>query len=203
MFKVLENGKMPTRGSKYSACVDLYASEDVVICAGETKLIGLGVCIDENGLKKASDRTLENLFGQTIDCIVGTIDGDEDLVHFDSFMDSHYLQLMLRSSLGKKGLILPNGVGVIDMDYKDEIRMIIHNPIINIDREVGFDKEDDYIEIDYMGVPNEDQFECSSVYRIKKGDKIAQITLLEHKSYLFSIETDKERTGGFGTTGKR
>ena len=176
MFKVLKNGKMPTRGSKYSACVDLYASEDVVICAGETKLIGLGVCIDENGLKKASDRTLENLFGQTIDCIVGTIDEDEDLVYFDSFMDSHYLQLMLRSSLGKKGLILPNGVGVIDLDYKDEIKMIIHNPISNV-----------FVEN----------------YEIKKGDKIGQIALLEHQSYLFGIESDVKRDGGFGSSGSR
>ncbi len=46
MFKVLENGCEPTRGSKYSACVDLYASEDVVIGAGETAIVKLGVCVD-------------------------------------------------------------------------------------------------------------------------------------------------------------
>lgn len=39
MFKTVLDGKLPTRGSKYSACVDLYAREDVVIGAGETKLI--------------------------------------------------------------------------------------------------------------------------------------------------------------------
>ncbi len=202
MFKVLQKGCEPTRGSKYSACVDLYASEDVVIGGGETKLVGLGVAIDGVGLKKVSDRTLENLFGQTIDYIIGTVDGDEDLVHFDSFKKSHYLQLMLRSSLGKKGLILPNGVGIIDLDYAEELKMIIHNPIIHIEREVEFDKEDDYIKIDYMGVPCNDKYVCSNMYKIKKGDKIAQITLLEHKSYLFGINTDKEREGGFGSTGK-
>jgi len=37
---------------------------------------------------------------------------------------------------------------------------------------------------------------------IKKGEKIAQITLLEHKSYLFNINTDAERDGGFGSTGQ-
>ena len=36
---------------------------------------------------------------------------------------------------------------------------------------------------------------------IRKGDKIAQITLLEHKGYLFGIGTDKERDGGLGGTG--
>jgi len=39
MFKVVNKGKMPTRATKYSAAVDLYANEDVVIG-------GLGVCID-------------------------------------------------------------------------------------------------------------------------------------------------------------
>ena len=52
MFKVLTKGCEPTRGSKYSACVDLYASEEVVIGAGETKLVGLGVVIDKKKLRK-------------------------------------------------------------------------------------------------------------------------------------------------------
>lgn len=34
------------------------------------------------------------------------------------------------------------------------------------------------------------------------GDKIGQIILLEHKAYLFGIESDVERNGGFGSTGK-
>jgi len=39
-------------------------------------------------------------------------------------------------------------------------------------------------------------------YTIKKGDKIGQITLLEHKGYLMGIESDVERDGGFGSTGE-
>lgn len=46
MFKVFKDGQLPTKGSKFSACVDLYAREDVVIGAGETVLIPLGICID-------------------------------------------------------------------------------------------------------------------------------------------------------------
>lgn len=164
MFKVLTKGCEPERGSKYSACVDLFASEDMVIGAGETKLVGLGVCVD---------------FQET----------DNDFVDYNSsnvvmplwqFKKSHYLQLMLRSSLGKKGLILPNGVGVIDLDYEDEIKMIIHNPIITT------------FESDLK----------HQVFEIKKGDKIGQITLIEHKSCLFGIDTDVERNGGFGSTDK-
>ena len=150
MFKVLTKGCEPTRGSKYSACVDLYASEDVVIGAGETKLVGLGVAIDYERIKD---------------------------MYLESFFEKHYLQLMLRSSLAKKGLIIANGLGVIDLDYKDEIKIAIHN-IANL--------------YDFAGKPRV----------IKKGDKIAQITLLEHKSHLFGIESDEERKGGFGSTGE-
>ena len=168
MFKVLVDGCKPTKGSKYSACVDLYASEDVVIGAGKTKLIGLVVCVDENNLKS----------------IGGEYVGDG---FYEDFLNSHYLQLMLRSSLGKKGLMLSNGVGVIDLDYKDEIKMIIYNSNFSYER-------------DFAEAPMNVFKDYDDIFTIKKGDKIAQITLLEHKSYLFGIESDVERSGGFGST---
>jgi len=176
VFKTIDGGISPTRGSKYSACIDLYSSHDIVIGAGETKLVGLGVCIDLEFIKK-------NLCTEWI----GGIDNGFSSVNermVDKFLNSHYLQLMLRSSLGKKGLILPNGVGVIDIDYKDEIKMIIHNPIKT--------REKDGL-IDRLNLQS---------FQIIKGDKIGQITLLEHKSYLFGIKSDAERDGGFGSTGE-
>ena len=176
MFKVLTKGCEPTRGSKYSACVDLYASEDVVIGAGETKLVGLGVAID---LEKLD----ELLFiADKYKDAEKHIDMEEV---FNNFLKSHYLQLMLRSSLGKKGLILPSGVGIIDLDYAEEIKMIIHNPLSHV----------------RFGEMN-GGCDGNNAVEIKKGNKIAQITLLEHKGYLFGIDTDKERDGGFGSTGK-
>jgi len=177
MFKVLTKECEPKRGSKYSACVDLYASEDCMIGAGETKLVGLGVCIDLEKLEKSLGFHTEYY-------------NDEAL---GTFLYSHYLQLMLRSSLGKKGLILPNNVGVIDLDYKDEIKMIIHNPIVTITKD-----------LELLGAEEYNEMGCGLnwEYKIKKGDKIGQITLLEHKSYLFGIESDVERNGGFGSTDK-
>jgi dUTPase len=163
MFKVLTPGCQPTRGSKYSACVDLYAAHDCVIGAGETKLVGLGVAIDVDKMHNAVYEK-RHMFG---------------IDYWSKFINSHYLQLMLRSSLGKKGLILTNGVGVIDLDYADEIKAMIHRPMKL-----------------YHGMVD------NSELSIKKGDKIAQITLLEHKSYLFGIKTDDERSGGFGSTGE-
>ena len=183
MFKVLIKGCEPTRGSKYSACVDLYASEDMVINAGETKLVGLGVAIDENFF-------LYDIGGMFIGSS-GEIERNADNDAIETFVRTHYLQLMLRSSLGKRGLILPNGVGIIDLDYKDEIKMIIHNPLKDVTHEEIDTETGDYYKHTY-----------SLPYEIRKGDRIAQITLLEHKSYLFDIESEEERKGGFGSTGK-
>ena len=42
-------------------------------------------------------------------------------------LDHDWIGLYIRSSLAAKGLMLANGVGVIDIDYEDEIKVIIHN----------------------------------------------------------------------------
>lgn len=161
MFKVLDGATAPTRATKYSAMVDLYANADVVIGAGETKIIPLGVKIDIEYIK--SIFTTQNY-----------------CVHSDTlneFLSTHFLELHPRSSLRAKGLII--GVGVIDLDYPDEIGLIVHNPILDVS----------------FGVYNGDAF------KISKGDKVAQCTLMEHKGYLMGIESDVERSGGFGSTG--
>lgn len=46
MFKVLDEVCEPKRATKYSACIDLFAREDVIIGAGESARIPLGVKID-------------------------------------------------------------------------------------------------------------------------------------------------------------
>lgn len=190
MFRVLKDGTSPTRGSKYSACVDLYSSADVTIGAGDTKLVGLGVAID--------DRKIRDMVWDIKACTP-----EELMREIHKFKKSHYLQLMLRSSLGKKGLILPNGVGVIDLDYEDEIKMIVHNPI---SEQNVFNISADLIHtlIERLGYGYRLKFKEENLnYEIKKGDRIAQITLIEHKSYLFGIESDVERDGGFGSTDEK
>jgi len=136
----------PTRATKYSAMIDLYAKEDVVIGAGETKIVNLGVTIDKGNLKSYL----------------------EDYDDVQDFMLSHFLALHPRSSLRAKGLIV--GVGIVDLDYPDELGLIVHNP----------------------GVP----------FGIGKAAKIAQCTIIEHKGYLLGINSDVERTGGFGSSDK-
>jgi dUTP pyrophosphatase len=41
--------------------------------------------------------------------------------------EDYYAQLSLRSSLGKSGLLMPNGVGIIDSDYRGVIKLCVHN----------------------------------------------------------------------------
>lgn len=132
----------PTKGSKYSAAIDLYSSQDVEIGAFDTAIVPLGVWIDQKAIMQNCQ------------------------MNYNEFRKCNYLQLEPRSSLRVKGL--QAGTGIIDLDYPDEIKLILHAS-------------------DFPP-------------RIKRGDKVAQILLKEHKTYLLGIDTDEERVGGFGST---
>ena len=108
MFKVLDGATAPTRATKYSAMVDLYAREDVVIGAGETKIIPLGVKIDADFFTYEIGKIDVSAGG-----IVTSPDNESEVIN--NFLKSHYLELHPRSSLRAKGLII--GVGVIDLDF--------------------------------------------------------------------------------------
>lgn len=172
MFKVLTEGCEPKRATKYSAAVDLFAAEDKIIKAGETAKVRLGVKLEMEALKESF---YEN----------GIIQRHFLNDFFENFLKSHYLQLEPRSSLRAKGLIA--GTGIIDLDYKDEIMIILHNPMTG---------KNDCDEATCICSPN------ATAYKINKGEKIAQIMLCEHKSYLLGYESDTERVGGFGHSGK-
>ena len=170
MFKILDEVCTPKRGTKYSAYVDLFAREDVTIGAGETKIIKLGVKLDLEVIINSNDEIYNNS---------------------DLFLKSHYLEVALRSSLGVKGLIIANGIGIIDLDYPDEIGLIVHNPINEIDL------------IENYNYCNQSVPPKLRKITIKKGDKVAQCTLKEHKGYLMGYESDVIRISGFGSTGER
>lgn len=179
MFEVLDTVCQPTRATKYSAMVDLYARESVVIGAGETKIVPLGVKIDADFFTYEIGKIDVSAGG-----IVTSPDNASELIN--NFLKSHYLELHPRSSLRVKGLII--GVGIIDLDYPDEIGLIVHNPI----------HSENFSSVAQIG---EEAFKYSH-YTINKGDKVAQITLMEHKGYLMGIESDTDRTGGFGSSDK-
>ena len=170
MFKVLDEVCTPKRGTKYSAYVDLFSAEDCTIGPGETKIVKLGVKLDLDSLYRSWYFYTEQ----------NNISGS-----WEMFLKSHYLEVALRSSLGVKGLIIANGIGIIDLDYPDEIGLIVHNPTTN--------------ERVYEYSQGNDNF---GSFEISKGDKIAQCTLKEHKGYLMGYESDEIRISGFGSTGK-
>lgn len=153
MFKkIKEDAILPQAQTKYSAGYDVYASEDVTIKAGETKLVPLGIALD------LTEEEINNLK----DCFFG---------------------LYLRSSYGARGLIMPNGVGVIDIDYTGEIKQAIHNPIK-----------------DYSKGSNNEHF-----VTIKKGDRVGQLILHKHYGleFISGYRKDAQRQGGFGSSGER
>lgn len=112
MFKKLtEDARLPERATRYSCGFDVFANEDAVIEAGETKLVCLGIALD----------------------------GEFDIFtnmpkNKAEFMANHYFALHIRSSLRAKGLT-SLGTGIIDMDfvYPNEIKMVIHNPFTGFD----------------------------------------------------------------------
>ena len=182
MFKILDEVCTPKRGTKYSAYVDLFAKEDVTISAGETKIVKLGVKID-------TDFFLYEI-GKVNVTAGGIIESDDDCSKaINDFLKSHYLEVALRSSLGVKGLIIANGIGIIDLDYPGEIGLIVHNPLNDIDL------------IENYNYCNQNIPPKLRKFKIKEGDKVAQCTLKEHKGYLLGYESDVVRVSGFGSTG--
>lgn len=160
MFKILDPQCKPSKGSKYSAAIDLRSKEEMIIVPGDTILIPLGVKIDNKEMP----------------------------IYLQNNLHRHYMQLMLRSSLSEE-LIIANGVGVIDLDYPGELMLRVHNPI----KKAELNETTNSISAYCKGIDVE----------IKKGQRVAQVMILEHKSYLFGIETKSKRTGGFGSTGKQ
>ena len=170
MFKkLIVDARLPERATKYSAKFDVFADKDVVIEADETKHVPLGIALDvemycyRNVSQLPYDYVLKN-----------------NIAGYDDFLKSHYFALHIRSSLRAKGLT-SLGTGIIDMDYRDEIKMVIHNLV----DEYSFDNE------------------CEPEYEIKKGDKIGQLILCRHEGWLLPEEytKDKEHNGVFGGTG--
>jgi len=186
MFKVLDKSCVPFRSTKYSAYVDLFSREDVMIGAGETKIVPLGIKLD---LDKLSKTLFEVSYSYILRSHNKVLQKE-----FDMFLKSHYLEITIQDSLALRGLIISNGIGTIDLDYPDEIELIVHNPIGLVDYNVHTNVIMEY------GVRNSDGY--PKAVKINKGDKVAQCTLKEHKGNLMGYESDTTRDGGFGSTDK-
>lgn len=92
------------------------------------------------------------------------------------FPDDMVLLFLPRSSMGKKGVMLANTVGVIDASYAN-------NPT-----------NDGNIGVQFYNFSNKP-------FEIKAGDRIGQLILVKIGSFE-NQNSDVERTGGFGSTGE-
>ena len=184
MFEILHDHCKPTKGTKYSAGIDLCLAEDVSLCPGDTVMVGLGVKINMQGLASIvfnDDTRIEDWARY-----LGGPAAYQREHEFDKFLSSHYLKLSIRSSIAKQGYRIANSEGIIDLDYPGEIKMLLEKPITS----------DDLIE-------NRDDTRCqidSCTETIKKGVQIAQVTLIPHCNNLLGVESSKSRIGGFGST---
>lgn len=109
------------------------AASSTQISAKDVDLI-LAVAKDAQSFNKPKHKTAGSA-GADLICSTETIiqPGETKLVSTDSFVPAGLpngiaLLLMIRSSIAlKKRLILSNGVGLIDADYRDEIKVMITN----------------------------------------------------------------------------
>ncbi|MCH1422082.1 MAG: dUTP diphosphatase [Candidatus Poseidoniaceae archaeon] len=87
-------------------------------------------------------------------------------------------QIRCRSSLGKKGMIMPNGIGTIDADYRGELMVLA----------TWIGEGDDFV--------------------VKKGERVAQLLFAPvpkvtiQETSIAALGETKRGSGGFGSTGK-
>jgi len=118
MLEVLVAHCTPTKGTALSAGVDFYAREQVVIGAGDIKIVPLGVMLTEEGIREAVAKRYNNYGNpRMLDRIV------------EEFCKTHFIGLEIRSSgSNDKKLVIANGIGVVDFDFiSKEIGLIVYN----------------------------------------------------------------------------
>lgn len=184
MLKVIDERCKPTRGTQYSACVDLRSRVDVRLEAGNTVIIPLGVKIDlvmyEHSIcPRCAEKAIVFPRNDEPYC-----EECGDVLDTFALMDKYYIDVKPRSSIRAKGLIA--GSGVIDLDYKDEIGLILYKPlsIVSVIKSiVSFGMWKTYVDV-------------------KAGERIAQAMVKRHYTDFFGITTENTRNGGVGSTGK-
>ena len=127
--------------------------------------------------------------------------------------DGYYIQAYARSSVTKKQIVLKNGVGIIDPDYRDTIKFRFSTPtglgvneftvVASVEEDSNGDELAFLVPFTYSPVEKEDNDFNLDIYNV--GDKIGQLIIT--KAYvennweeIYDID-DTTRQGGFGSTG--
>ena len=141
LFQEIDGGMLPVRRTALSAGYDCYSNVTKTIAPGEITLIPLGFRIKD---------------------FLTTIPIAEDT-------PLPYMELHLRSSMRVAGL--SSGVGIIDLDYRNEIKLIVTNH-------------------------DDEKYRIESRDRIAQ--LVAATSPIYHMSDLLTIR--EARNGGFGST---
>lgn len=160
--------KLPERSTKNSAGYDFFAPEDIEIEPVLYKALSNFILNMLKGIKNPDDVSDDDMYSIKPTLVMTGVKA--------YMQDDEYLGMYNRSSNPKKlGLILANGVGVVDSDY-------YNNP--DNDGEIGF--------AFYNIFPWK--------VKIKKGDKLGQGIF---QKFLKSDNDNAfvTRSGGFGSTG--
>lgn len=171
--KLKENAILPTYGSGDAAGADLYACIDddyYAVKREDTRDEKGNPVLDDNG-NRIIRKYIEMEPGQTRMIATGIA----------MAIPKGYVGLIFaRSGLAsKKGLAPANKVGVIDADYRGEIKVALHSHL-------------------------QDRSWASN--RVYDGDRIAQIVIVPYQMAEWELCEDLDETergaGGFGSTGK-
>jgi len=116
----------------------------------------------------------------------------------DPYGNGYHILVHPRSSVSKYNLILANGIGLVDGDYRDEILVRFKYVWQPEDFLVEMGERDSEPTGFLVGLVN-----MEKIY--KKGDRVAQLMseVTNEQEWVRVEELDKtERTGGFGSTSK-
>lgn len=116
--------------------------------------------------------------------------------------EGYVMYVCMRSGIAlKTKLRLPNGIGVIDSDYRGEVSMMFDN----IGFEHDFPVPDDIVLFIDGSARCATKFEEDGSYHIRKGDRIAQGVIVPISRASFEVVDELSETqrgdGGFGHTG--
>jgi len=111
-----------------------------------------------------------------------TFNADNNTIDYDlgfsyEIPDNYHLEILPRSSVYKTGLRLCNSVGILDADYRGQVRAVFYT----------------------------DNADIENIYLV--GDRVCQMMLVKNTptrlSIVSSINETKRGIGGFGSTGNK
>jgi len=179
-IKVSDGGRVPVSASEHSAGYDLFATADMTIQPGETKIMPMNFVMALQPDVEAQVRPRSGMSLKTslrISNSPGTIDSDyRDMV-----------SIIVENTFNPYNLALR-------VHYDEELRKSLYH---------------DYKHIDSLGQKifiDKDGYPYGTIY-INKGDRIAQMVFAKHLHAEFEHterpeEIGHNRGGGFGHTGK-